>query len=75
MRNLPYAILKRLPEGNLFTHSASSPAPLLLVNVFEVTSLLTPFLMAMAFTVVVAVRLKGALYRVLSAVGTLPSVV
>ena len=64
-----------MPEHSFRSYSASSPAPLLLVNVLAVTSLLTPFLMAMAFTVVVAVRLKGALYRVLSAVGTLPSVV
>ena len=35
-------------------------SPLLLVKVLEATELLTPSLMATAFTVVVALRVKGA---------------
>ena len=41
-------------------HSLSSP-PVLFVKVLLVTSLLTPSLMAMAFTVVVALREKASL--------------
>ena len=45
------------------------------MKVFSATELETPSLMAMAFTVAVALRVKAALYWVLSAVGVLPSVV
>ena len=56
------------------TYSPSS-SPELLTKVFEVTSLLTPSLMAMAFTVAVFVRVMASLYRALALVGALPSVV
>ena len=45
---------------SIIHYSESSP-PLLLVKVFEVISLLTPSLMAIAFTVVVAFRLNASL--------------
>ena len=43
------------------------------MNVFEATSLKTPFRMAIAFTVVVSLRPNSSVYIVLSAVGVLPS--
>ena len=61
-------------SGFCFHHSPSS-SPELLTNVFEVTSLLTPSLMAIAFTVAVFVRVMASLYRALALVGALPSVV
>ena len=51
------------------------PAPSLLVKVLVVTELETPSLMAMAFTVVVALRVTAELYCVLELVGVEPSVV
>ena len=45
------------------------------MNVFEVISLLTPSLMAIAFTVVVALRVMGSSYSRLWSVGVLPSTV
>ena len=52
------------------------PSSLLdLVNTLLATSLDWPSLMAIAFTVVVSVRVNASLYSVLSAVGTVPSVV
>ena len=50
---------KSCPFGQSL-YSESSP-PALFVNVFEVTSLLTPSLMAIAFTVVVSLRLNASL--------------
>ena len=46
-----------------------------LVNVFVATGLITPFVIAIALTVVVAVNVKAPSYSVLEAVGVLPSVV
>ena len=51
----------------------SPPVPLL--NSLVLTSLDSPFLMAIAFTVVVSLRVKPPSYRVLCAVGVEPSVV
>ena len=62
-----------LPTSHLVYSPSSSPE--LLTNVFEVTSLLTPSLMAIAFTVAVFVRVMASLYRALALVGALPSVV
>ena len=53
------SLKKSCPFGQSL-YSESSP-PELLVNVFEVTSLLTPSLMAIAFTVVVALRENASL--------------
>jgi hypothetical protein len=44
-----------------------------LVYVLLVTVLLTPSLMAIAFTVVVSLSVTGPVYSVLDAVGVLPS--
>ena len=60
---------------SFFIFYSPSSSPELLTNVFEVTSLLTPSLMAMAFTVAVFVRVMASLYRALALVGALPSVV
>ena len=50
-----------LAKGHSYSCSGSSlPPPLLLVKVREATLELTPSLMAMAFTVVVAFRVKGS---------------
>ena len=54
------ARLCRFALQRIIHYSESSP-PLLLVKVFEVISLLTPSLMAIAFTVVVAFRLNASL--------------
>ena len=54
------------------------PLPTLLpflVNTLVAASLLSPFLMAIALTVVVSLRVIASLYRVLSALGAVPSVV
>ena len=54
------------------------PLPTLLpflVNTLVAASLLSPFLMAIAFTVVVSLRVIASLYRLLSALGAVPSVV
>ena len=54
------------------------PLPMLLpflVNTLVAASLLSPFLMAIALTVAVSVRVIASLYRVLSALGAVPSVV
>ena len=54
------------------------PLPTLLpflVNTLVAASLLSPFLMAIALTVAVSVRVIASLYRVLSALGAVPSVV
>ncbi len=50
-----------MPRPLAFWEGYSVPPPVLLVKVLEVTSLLTPFLMAMAFTVVVLVRVSASL--------------
>ena len=55
--------------------SPPPPPPEYLVKVLVLTELVTPFLMEIAFTTVVSVRVSGPLYRVLSAVGWLPLVV
>ena len=58
---LPFFIIINYPLSIIHRdHSLSSP-PELLVKVFEVISLLTPSLMAIAFTVVVSLRLKASL--------------
>ena len=57
---------------------SNPPLPTLLpflVNTLVAASLLSPFLMAIALTVVVSVRVIASLYRVLSALGAVPSVV
>ena len=54
------------------------PLPTLLpflVNTLVAASLLSPFLMAIALTVVVSLRVIASLYRLLSALGAVPSVV
>ena len=54
------------------------PLPTLLpflVNTLVAASLLSPFLMAIALTVAVSVIVIASLYRVLSALGAVPSVV
>jgi len=54
------------------------PLPTLLpflVNTLVAASLLSPFLMAIALTVAVSVSVIASLYRVLSALGAVPSVV
>ena len=65
-----YFILR--PSHLVYSPSSS---PELLTKVFAVTSLLTPSLMAIAFTVAVFVRVMASLYRALALVGALPSVV
>ena len=52
-----------------------SPPAACRVKVRVATELLTPFLMAMALTVVVAESVRGEAYRLLDSVGVLPSVV
>ena len=57
---------------------SNPPLPTLLpflVKTLVAASLDTPFLMAIAFTVVVSLRVIASLYRVLSALGAVPSVV
>ena len=57
---------------------SNPPLPTLLpflVNTLVAASLLSPFLMAIAFTVVVSVSVIASLYRLLSALGAVPSVV
>ena len=63
--------LDQLPVSN-------PPLPMLLpflVNTLVAASLLSPSLMAIALTVVVSLSVIASLYRVLSALGAVPSVV